>query len=108
MSHDTPLTEKQQFWLEHIQSCARTGLSMKDYAQSHALNVGAFYTWKKTLRRKGVIGPARTAPSPLFHKAVISPALVGTARVQLVSGVTLEVDAGTDPHWVGALVRALS
>jgi hypothetical protein len=46
------------------------------------------------------------APS-LFQKVALqnSP---GTLRLVLPMGLTLEIDAGTDPHWVAQLVGALS
>jgi len=56
MSHPNPLTTKQQYWLDHLLACERSGQSMKDYAEQHGLSTSAFYAWKKTLRRKGVLG----------------------------------------------------
>jgi transposase-like protein len=102
-----PLTLKQQFWFEHLRACERSGQTMKDYAQHHDLSIGAFYAWKKTLRRKGVLGTSLPAAPSLFQKVALqnSP---GTLRLVLPTGLTLEIDAGTDPHWVAQLVGALS
>ncbi|MCW8917607.1 MAG: hypothetical protein OQL08_02155 [Gammaproteobacteria bacterium] len=51
MTQDTSLTEKQKFWLGQVQACARSGQSMRVYAEANGLS--AFNAWKKTLRRKG-------------------------------------------------------
>jgi hypothetical protein len=107
MTQDTSLTEKQKFWLEHVQACGRSGQSMRTYAEANGLSVSAFYTWKKTLRRKGALSGSPSDESPLFLKAVVADYRLGRARVLLPSGVTLEFDSGTDPLWVGALVMAM-
>ena len=108
MTQDTSLTDKQKFWLEHIDACSKSGQTMKAYAQSNDLSVSAIYAWKKTLRRKGVIAGPLSGEPPLFHKAVIADYRIGRARVLLLTGTVLEFDAGTDPHWIGALIRTLS
>ena len=38
------LTERQQYWLEHLRSCKAAGTSYSDYARSHGLNINTFYT----------------------------------------------------------------
>lgn len=106
MPHDTPLTKKQQFWLEHIHACDQSGQTMKAYAEEHDLKVSAFYAWKKTLRRKGVIGEPQADAPPLFCKAQVADA--SHARVLHPSGLVLEFDDSTDPLWVAHLLRALS
>jgi hypothetical protein len=107
MAQDIPLTEKQLFWLEHIQACSKSGLTMKAYAQANDLSVSAFYAWKKTLRGKSVIENPHSDELPVFRKAVVSDNSFGRARVLLPSGLVLEFDVGVDPLWVGAMLRAL-
>lgn len=107
MPQDISLTEKQTFWLEHVKACAASGKLMRAYAQANELSVSAFYSWKKILRRKGVIGDPQLDETPLFRKAVVSDYRTERCRVLLPSGLVLEFDGGTDPLWVGALLRAL-
>lgn len=107
MSHPIPLTPKQQFWSEHLRACERSDQTMKDYAQHHGLSISAFYAWKKTLRRKGVLGISTPVAPSLFQKVALrQPA--GALRLALPTGLTLDIDAGTDPHWVAQLVGALA
>lgn len=108
MTQEVSLTETQQYWLEHIRACSKSGLTMKAYAEAYALSATALYAWKKTLRRKGVIEGPRTDRPGLFCKAVISEHRPGRARVLLPTGIVLELDSGTDPLWASAMVRALS
>lgn len=106
-STPTPPTDKQRFWLEHLQACDRSGLTMKAYAQANDLRVSTLYTWKKTLRHKGLMASPHMDEPPLFHKAVVSDSRPGPVRALLPGDTVLEFDAGTDPHWVAQLVRAL-
>ena len=108
MTQEKSLTETQQYWLEHIHACSKSGQTMKAYAQANDLSASAFYAWKKTLRRKGVLEGPRTGEPPLFRQAVISDHRPGRARVLLPTGIVLELETGTDPLWAGAMVRALS
>ena len=55
------LTERQQYWLEHIQACEASGKSVTTYAAEHGFHVGAMYAGKKMLVRKGALrGPQRS------------------------------------------------
>ncbi len=108
MLQDIPLTEKQQFWLKHVQECDKSGLSMKAYAHANELSVSAFYTWKKALRRKGVIAGPQTDAPQLFRKAVVADSSHAHARALLPSGMVLEFDDSTDPFWVAHVLRGLS
>lgn len=107
MSQDISLTEKQQFWLEHVQAWANSGKSMRAYAQDNGLSVSAFYSWKKTLRGKGLAGELQPEVPSLFRKAAVSNRRSGQCCVRLPSGLILEFDSDIDPHRVAALVRAL-
>jgi hypothetical protein len=107
MSHQSTLTEKQQHWLTHIQSCEQSGLTMKAYAQQNGLNVSALYAWKKTLRHKGAIDAPESGAKPLFRKATVSDYSPGRARLLHPCGLVLEFDVGTDPRWVASLLRAM-
>lgn len=107
-SSELPLTDKQRFWLDHLKACEASGQSMRQYANSHELDVTAFYNWKATLRRKGVIGN-RPAKSGLFRKAhVVNGRTLGRCRVVLPTGLALEFDSSAEPVWVAQLVRALA
>ena len=48
------LTERQRYWLEHIEACKESGKTMADYAAEHGLGARAMYAGKKILVKKGV------------------------------------------------------
>lgn len=130
------LTEKQRFWLDHIESCLSSGVSMRAYADRHGLDVQRFYGWKNQLKRFGVlsensnkVGSAQssaarveTCPadqrSASFIRASIIPAEVAqpsepkapnrssAARIILANGITIDVPDGADWQALGALIVA--
>ncbi len=58
------LTERQQYWLDHIKACDASGGTAKEYASEHSLSVSTLYQYKKDLRRRGLLPvPSRKAPS---------------------------------------------
>ncbi len=105
MSTGTPLTTKQAFWLEYLQTAAQSGQSLSSYAQAHGLNAKQLYYWSKVLRQRGLHGN-KTPSSNLFHKAHI--VAQGACRIILPRGVILELDTAPEPAWVAQLLGALS
>ncbi|MBU1700378.1 MAG: hypothetical protein KJ927_10275 [Candidatus Eisenbacteria bacterium] len=49
------LTEKQQYWLNHIETCERNGQTLKSYAIAQNLDVQPLYNWKTRLRAMGFL-----------------------------------------------------
>lgn len=70
------LTERQQFWLDHIARCDAAGSSTKDYAAAHDLSVQAMYSARKDLVERGALLPGgrgvRVASRSRFSRAVRS------------------------------------
>jgi len=54
------LTERQQYWLDHIQACEESGDTTKAYAEVHGLSVSMMYSWRKELTMRGVWSIVRT------------------------------------------------
>jgi HlyD family secretion protein/epimerase transport system membrane fusion protein len=48
---------RREFWLEHIEACARIGGTIKDYAEKHGLSLGAFYSARRRYTKEGVEAP---------------------------------------------------
>jgi hypothetical protein len=54
--NDQELTERQQYWLSHIEACEASGESLKGYAEAHGFAAGAIYAAMKVLIRKRLLG----------------------------------------------------
>jgi hypothetical protein len=55
------LTERQHYWLNHLQACAASGTSIAEYAAAHNLATPAMYAGKKMLIKKGALPSTRPA-----------------------------------------------
>ena len=93
----TALTERQRYWLEHVQTCAASGKTVAEYAAEHGLAAQAMYAGKKILVRKGVLPPAR--PARFQRAQVVRPVVGSEWRIHLPNGVSVvfsgSVDAAT-------------
>ena len=102
----TPLTEKQQFWLSHVQACDESGQSMRAYADANGLSVTALYNWKSVLRGKGALDAPVRSSGKLFRQA----AVIGGGRTQgrgrLAKGLGGGICGGGEPPRRAGLVRA--
>jgi len=89
------LTDRQRYWLEHVQACEASGKSMVDYAASQDISVRDMYAGKKTLVKKGVLPDTR---SVRFQRVQVMEAAASNQwRIGLPNGVSVafvgEVDA---------------
>ena len=53
--HPGGLTPRQQEWFRHLESCARSGETVRGYAKRLELSESAMYQAAKDLRRRGVL-----------------------------------------------------
>lgn len=106
-----PLTERQQFWQEHLRRCEAQGMKLKAYALSHGLSVAAMYAAKRDIGRKLGGGPAAPAAQSLTLVPVVAHTM-GTCsssamRVHFPGGVQAEVSADAAGEVSAALMRAV-
>lgn len=103
----TKLTEKQQYWLEHVEQAQSQGLSMSAYAKQHDLNLKLFYNMRTIFRQKGVLPQATdnglmipVSPPQLQHESI-------GCRVCLPNGVVIELsDIGRESELAELLSSA--
>ena len=134
MSEKNELTERQRYWLTHIEACDQSGLSARAYADEHGLKVNSLYNARHLLKAKGVLRgtgaeqPQRvqsTQPEPKtrFQRVVVRPEEepeadvpafcasgssqgIAPCRIHLPNGVMLEVMTATDTAALTAVVVA--
>jgi len=91
------LTERQRYWLEHIQACKDSGKTIIKYAAEQGFTARAMYGGKKVLVKKGVL-PGRR-PTRFQRVQVLEATPSSQWRVGLPNGVSVafagEVDAGS-------------
>ncbi len=88
---DLGLTERQQFWLDHIRACEASGSSTAQYAKNHDLRVASLYQRKKEFRKRGLL-PTPLCKVPSFAKVRRTSDGVreGVLRICFPSGVRVE------------------
>jgi len=91
------LTALQRQGLERLETCAREGLTIRDFARRRRLSEPQLYQLAKVLRRKGLLPPASrggSRPKPRFVQVqaaeVATPEPLSTWRARLPNGVVLE------------------
>ena len=96
---------REQFWLDHLRAARQQGQTLKAYAQAHGLSVGALYTARSTLKRRGVLSEPAAAPT-LVPVRIAPP---GAAfRVHLPNGVVVEVASHAESATCAAVLGCAS
>jgi hypothetical protein len=102
------MTQRQQFWLAHIQAAMKSGEGLKRYANTHRLSLGALYNAKSVFKRAGLLKSpsSELAPSPFVPVQIAPQASVPIrCRLQHRLGWQLEMERLPDPAWVRELMR---
>ena len=89
------LTNRQRYWLEHVQACEASGKSIAAYSAEQGIAARAMYGGKKVLVKKGVLATTRSAR---FQRVQVMEAAASNQwRIGLPNGVSVafagEVDA---------------
>ena len=98
-----------QLRAELLTQYRRSGLSQRDFVQSHGLGLSTLTKWLRTERRTGVQSPERNDAVP-FQEVNLRPQFNSTgwaAEVALADGAVLRFSMQTDPAWVAELLHAL-
>ena len=88
------LTERQRYWLEHIQACEASGKGASAYAAEHGFRVGAMYAGKKMLVRKGALAGAQSSRFQRVQTAAVTADQ--RWRIQLPNGVSVDFSGAVD------------
>ncbi len=88
------LTERQRFWLKHIQACEASGKSIAAYSAEQGIAARAMYGGKKVLVKKGML-PA-TRPARFQRVQVVEATLSSQWRISLPNGVSVAFVGGVD------------
>jgi hypothetical protein len=108
MMSDTPITERQQYWLDHIRAAEAFDGSIADYARSEGLKPKELYSWKGILARRGLLGTEAAAESQTGFVRVIAPSRPLGMSLVLPNGVRLEWHGDLGPEQLEALVLTAS
>ena len=86
---DIAITERQQYWLDHIRAAAAFYGSLAEYARSAGLRPKELYSWKGILGSRGLLDGAATPRASGFVR-VVAPARPSVVSVMLPNGIITE------------------
>ena len=89
--------------MELVEEFERAGLTQRDFAALHGVNVGTFRSWLYKLRREG--RPA----AGLTEVSVVSAEVESEAacRLELPGGMVVSFSSAPSPYWLADLSSAL-
>lgn len=94
-SWESALTERQQYWLDHVRAAEQQGEPVRSYAKRQGLAVSSMYEAKRRLRNQGVLeaSPAPKKAAAEFVRVAVADRGASSRpplRVRLASGTVLE------------------
>lgn len=106
-ANGTALTDKQRYWLEHLHAWEKSdGETLRAYAARHGLDIGALYSAKSILTRKGTFAPRAQRP-PRFVRAELRPEAPALCRVRFPSGIVVEFGCKADAQALRQVLEAV-
>jgi hypothetical protein len=90
MMSKTPITERQQYWLDHIRAADAFDGSIADYARSEGLKPKELYAWKGILARRGLLIAEEAIENKGGFVRVIAPSRPLGLSLVFKNGVRLE------------------
>ncbi len=106
---DLEITERQQFWLDHVKACEASGDTATQYAKIHDLPVTSLYQRKKEFRKRGLL-PTPSCKVPSFAKVRRTSDGVreGVLRICFPSGVRVEWLASSKGSEIKQLLQVVA
>lgn len=98
------LTERQQFWLEHLRTCEAEGKATVVYAREHGLSPSGMYSARQDLVHRGVL----PAPGkPRFARARVAPPQPEAQwQVQLPNGAVVSFNGDVHRDMLTTILQA--
>jgi hypothetical protein len=105
MQHKS-LTDRQRYWLEHIQSQNKPGMRMSEYARENKFPVRAMYDAKKALVSKGVLPRSRASYTARFESVqIVAPSPQSEWRITLPNRAVVEFSGTPDEQTISTVLK---
>lgn len=73
MNEKQESADRREFWLAHIEACAMSGGTIKEYAAENGLSPGAFYSARRRYAKESGEAPAQSTEAPAQGKEAPMP-----------------------------------
>ena len=105
---DTEITERQQYWLDHIRAAEAHEESIAAYARTEGLTPKELYQWNTILTPRGLLAGKRASTDFVQVMGPPGSRQLPSASLVLPNGVRLEFRGELGVEQVSALVSAAS
>jgi hypothetical protein len=102
-----PITERQQYWLDHILAADVFNGTLVEYASVEGLKVKDLYQWKTLLSRRGLLPGKKSSLAFVAVTASVLPPVTSMSML-LPNGVRLQFDGKVDAKSLGDILSAAS
>lgn len=99
-----PLTDKQTYWLKHVQAWQEQNCTGKVYAEANGIKLQYLYNWKSYFKTRDT-APTQTPVN--FSKINIESERLSPIRITLANGVRIELAPSGHNDIVG-LIQQIS
>lgn len=107
------LTDRQQFWLDHLRRCDADRIPTKTYAQRHGLSVQAMYSARKALVERGLLPTGGRKPGIARFTRVSTGKPAGSVaagptgwRIHLSNGAVVSFEGPLDDSTLHQVLQA--
>ena len=100
------ITERQQYWLDHIRAAAAFEGSLVEYAKAEGLKVKDLYQWKTVFAHRGVIA-GKVDKANAFVSVQARPT-TSKAVLLMPNGIRFELSGSVNPQTMKSLLQAAS
>lgn len=102
----------RQWWLEHYQAWASSGLSRTEYCAAHGLKYSSFYNWAHRFQNSTDVVPSipdrKVETRTPFVQALIVAEPSAPVSISLIVGdITVRFDSGLTPQDLAVWVKSL-
>ena len=97
------LTDRQRYWLEHVQACEAAGKTIVEYAAAQEFCAQEMYAGKSALVKKGVL-PA-TQPTRFQRVQVMGATTSNQWRIGLPNGVSVAFTGDVDSRTLTTILN---
>jgi len=110
MSQSRPaaLTERRQYWRQHVRACRDSGLTTIAYARQQGINVKSLYAARKALTNNGKLPKPQL---PLFQKVQLAAdprPVQAQYQIQLPNGAVVSLSGEVNETTVACIVNTVA
>ena len=90
---DTPITERQKFWRDHVLAAATFDGTIVEYAEANNLKTKDIYQWKTSLAKRGLLDRGEKTSSDDFVE--VTPVVAKQEKSEEFLTLRLTLSCGT-------------